>query len=351
MDGSFRVGLGGRERRRTGVGLAAALALAAGVFAVGASQVPTTPTGYDNAGNALHPPPAIVSPAWIAGIALVAGTVAAAYAYWNGGLLVAVGIELGALLPLAAFADLFVYRNGLSALRWDLGQGAMTTLARSVAVALAAGTLAYIVGNELRLSATGRREPLLNAPFVGDDPDLAGTQVAVGVAVGTLPLLAVLLVPYLPGRSAYDLTFAVVAVGLLPVAFAGAVAMRRTAAVVPVALAIPVGALALHPYDPVWVPLLLSLVAVLATAEATRRHGALLPSLTAPAIPLALLAVALESPPISGCEWLGRGSGPFYCSTGPIELLTAGLFGAALGAGLGLLGFLVGTGVRRVAPG
>lgn len=347
MDTGLRAELLGRDRRRAQVGLVAALGLFAATFAIGADQVPTTPTGYDNAGNALHQPPPIVSPVWITGIALVAGVVAVAYAYWNGGSLVAVAIEAGALLPLAVFADYDVYRNGLSAFRWNLGQGAMTTLVRSVGIALAAGTLAYVVGNELRLHATGRREPLLGSPFVGDDPDLAGTQVAVGTAAGTLPLLAVLVVPYLPGRSKLDLLLAVVAVGLVPVAFAGLVARRRAAVGVPIALAVPVVILALHPYDPVWVLLLLFLVAVLATAEAAHRHGALVPCLVATAVPLGLLGVSLVTPRISGCEWMGQGSGPFYCSTGPVDLLTAGLTGAAFGLGIGLLGFLLGVGLRR----
>lgn len=360
MDASLRAGLVGRNRRRAAIGLGVASVLAAVVFVVGASQVPTTPTGYDNAGNALHPPPVLVSPVWIAGLALGSGLLAAAYAYWNGGLLVAIGIEAGALLPLAVFADYGVYRNGLSGLEGVFGQGAQTTLARSAAIALVAGTLAYALGNELRNRTSGRRgspfransrlEPPFWAALVGDDPDLAGTQVAVGVALATLPLLAVLLVPYLPGQSGYDLAFAVVAVGLLPVALGGVVATRRAAVAVPLALTVPLGIQALHPYDSVWVPLLLFLVAVLATAEGARRHGALVPCLAAPAIPLFTLGVALQSPPISGCEWLGRGTGPFYCSTGPVELLTAGLTLAAVGIGIGLLGFLLGVSVRRPAP-
>lgn len=350
MRGSLRTALTGRDRRRAGIGLAGAIVLAAVVIAVGSSQVPTTPTGYDNAGNALHPPPAIVSPVWVAGIAAVSGFIAAAHAYWNGGLLVAVGIEAGALLPLAVFADYDVYRRGVSALRWDLGQGAMTTLVRGVGLALAVGTLAFLVGNELRLHVTGRREPLLGAPLVGDNPDLAGTQVGVGAALATLPLLVVLLVPYLPGRSGYDLAFTVVAVGLLPVAFGGVVARRRAAVSVPLALTVPFAIQALHPYDPVWVPLLLFLVAVLATAEGARRHGALVPCLAAPTIPLFTFGVALQSPQVSGCEWLGRGTGPFYCSTGPADLLTAGLTLAAVGLGIGLLGFLLGVSVRRLVP-
>jgi hypothetical protein len=87
MDERLRPGLLGRDRARTAVGLAVGAVLAAAVVATGVSQVPTTPTGYDALGDPLHPEPAIVSPTWVAAIAVVAGIVATGYAYWNGGLL------------------------------------------------------------------------------------------------------------------------------------------------------------------------------------------------------------------------------------------------------------------------
>jgi hypothetical protein len=322
-----------------------------GVFVLGVTQVPTSPTGYDNAGNALHQPPPLVSPTWIAGVAVGAGSISVAYAYWNGGLLTTIGIELGALLPLAVFADYGVYRNGLSGFTGSFGDGAMATLSRSIGIALVAGAFAYLIGNELRLRRARDRLPWYTNFFIGRDSDLVGTQMAIASALAAVPLAAILIVPYIasgPAPNLFQLTFAVVFVGTILVAGGAVLTGRRGVVVTSIAISGTFGIYHLDPGSPIF-PLLLVLLTVVSTASASYLHAAPAPSLASPALPFFSLIAALETPALSGCRWMASATGPFECSTGPIEILGAGMMGGGIGAALGLLGFLIGAGIRRVA--
>lgn len=345
MEERLGVALLGRHRRRAMVALTAAAGAAGVVLAVGAAQVPTATSGYS---ETYHPDPAILSTPWVAALALVAGVLATGYAYCNGGLLVAVAIEAGALLPTAVFADLDVVAQGLSAaaLAGPIEPGVETALVTNGAVAGVAATLAVVVGNELRLYVTDTREPWLDdGALAGRDAGLAADQVALGAALATLPLGAYLAVPALGGDE-LSTAWLVTGLGLLPVAAGSVLARRPRGAVIVLGLAGTLAVGLVAPNHPL-LPATVLTAAVLPTAAAARRHGAPVPCMVWLALPLATMAVAFGSPRLTGCQVLAAGAD---CHLRPVRVAERVVFGATLGAVLGLFGYLLGAGTRRVAP-